>query len=687
MSFDIPYINHDQYHRSSYDLTLPTHLAIISMSRSIRHFLKKRPSFVAAFILPVGSEIQAFRTAAKWLLDGIAKKGEEYGGNHVLTVNERKELADELTGFKRLRDLTRAIILLESRELLSNDIRIVADVVVELHPPSAKDYRIAARRMGFGNVTDADAAYLAEQSPARVALGWRRGRSVAMAVERLRRNPHMQEGDHRSDPLPPGPTLQDLSGYGGAKAWGIELAEDLALWRTGKLAWEDIDCGILLSGPPGSGKTSFASALAKTCGTPLILGSAARWQATGHLGDMLKAMRAAFAEAAEQAPSILLIDEFDSFTSRSDGTDHGDNYNRQVINALLELLDGAQSHEGVIVIGATNYADIIDPALLRAGRLERHFEIRLPDERSRTDIFRFYLRGGLSEDDLSGIVRASSGWSGADIERCVRDARRNARRAKRPLSLSDLKDAMPPTINVPMAVRRCVAAHELGHALLGVLLEADSLVSVSVEKTVPVVGGSNALGVTVFKERLLTRKTSAYVRNKIAILLGGIAAEELLFGEYGDGAGGDPSADLNRATDLATMMEIKWGLGGTLSVEPVSNPAELSEHRNRRKRLQKSVETTLQSEFRRAKSLLEEHRDALLDLHTALLREGSLSADVIRAATGLTDVDGNSVACSTAANEVSISKSQNMRTAAAISGLAPSERIERQGNWRTSEYG
>lgn len=632
MSYDIPYLNHDQFHRAAHDLTLPTHLAIVSISRSIRHFLRKRPSFVAALIVPPGSDIHAYRTAAKWLLEGIARKGEEFGSNQVLTINERKELVDELTGFKRLRDLSRAIILLESGELLSNDIRIVADVVVNLRPPLARDYRIAARRMGFGNVTQADAAYLAEQSPARVALGWRRGRSVAMAVERLRRHPHVEKENSPSDFLSSGPTLQDLSGYGDAKAWGIEVAEDLALWKEGKLPWEDIDCGILLSGPPGSGKTSFAAALAKTCGAALVLGSAARWQATGHLGDMLKAMRKTFAEAAEQAPSILLIDEFDSFTSRSDGTDHGDNYNRQVINALLELLDGAQSHEGVIVIGATNYPDIIDPALLRAGRLERHFKIRLPDERSRTDIFRFYLRGDLSEDDLTEIVRASNGWSGADIERCVRDARRNARRAKRLLSLADLEASMPPTITVPLALQRCAAAHELGHALLGVLLEADSLVSVSVERTVPVVGGSNALGVTVFKERLLPRKTSAYVRDKIAILLGGIAAEELLFGSFGDGAAGDPSADLNRATDLATMLEIRWGFGRTLSVEPADNPRELSGFRQRRKGLQKSVNSTLETEFQRAKSLLDEHRLALLDLHAVLLREGFLSASAVRAA-------------------------------------------------------
>jgi ATP-dependent Zn protease len=183
-----------------------------------------------------------------------------------------------------------------------------------------------------------------------------------------------------------------------------------------------------------------------------------------------------------------------------------------------------------------------------------------------------------------------------------------------------------------MAVQRCVAAHELGHAILGVLLEADPLMSVSIQRSIQVGRSSQSLGHTEFEERLFSRKTSTHLRNKIATLLGGIAAEELLFGEFGNGAGGDPSADLNRATDLATMLEIKWGLGKTLSVEPCDSPRELSAFRHRRKALSKSVEATLQAEFRRAKSLLEEHKDALLDLHAGLLREGSLAAAVVRAA-------------------------------------------------------
>ncbi len=632
--------NRDPFHGSKYELTLPSHLAIIAMSRSIRQLLKRRSSFVAAFVMPPKADVHAHKMAAKYLLEGLVPVGGEHGNNYVLVIGEETELADDFQAFRKLRELKRAIILLHDEELLSDEVRIVADIVVSLALPAPNDYRTAAQRMRLGTITNADADFLAKQSPKRVELGWRRGRSVAVSIGRLRRYPHIEKGKRPSDSLPAGPSLHDLSGYGEAKTWGLELAEDLAAWQTGDLAWDDVDCGILLSGPPGSGKTSYATALARTCDVPLILGSAARWQATGHLGDMLKAMRKAFAEAARQAPSILLIDEFDSFTSRDDRTGSSDNYHRQVINALLELLDGAQAHEGVIVIGATNYPDIIDPALLRAGRLEHHFSIPLPNGAARYDIFRFYLRGDLADEALDDVVSASEGWSGADIERCVRDARRHARRAKRSMLLSDLSTAMPPVIPVPMAVQRCVAAHELGHAILGVLLEADPLVSVSIRRSIQVGRSSQSLGQTEFEERLFSRKTSTHLRNKIATFLGGIAAEELLFGEFGNGAGGDPSADLNRATDLATMLEIKWGLGKTLSVEPGDSPRELSAFRHRRKALSKSVEATLQAEFRRAKSLLEEHRDALLDLHAGLLREGSLAAAVVRAAVEMSESFG-----------------------------------------------
>ncbi len=155
------------------------------------------------------------------------------------------------------------------------------------------------------------------------------------------------------------PRIEQLAGYGKATEWALNLVEDISAWREGSISWSDVDAGLLLSGPPGCGKTLFASAVARSCGAAFLAASSAQWQARGHLGDMLKAMRKTFREAIAAAPAILFLDEFDSFGSRK--LLRGDNasYGLQVINALLELLDGADGREGVVVIAATNRPRIL----------------------------------------------------------------------------------------------------------------------------------------------------------------------------------------------------------------------------------------------------------------------------------------------------------------------------------------
>lgn len=157
--------NRDPFHSSKYELTLPTHLAIIAMSRSIRQFLKRRSSFVAAFVMPPKADIHAYKMAAKWLLEGTVPVGGEHGNNYVLVVGEETEVADDFQAFRKLRELKRAIILLQDEELLSHEVRIVADIVVSLALPAPKDYRIAAQRMRLGTVTNADADFLAHHLP------------------------------------------------------------------------------------------------------------------------------------------------------------------------------------------------------------------------------------------------------------------------------------------------------------------------------------------------------------------------------------------------------------------------------------------------------------------------------------------------------------------------------------------
>ena len=186
--------------------------------------------------------------------------------------------------------------------------------------------------------------------------------------------------------------VETLSGYGEARPWALDLKADLQLWSKKKLSWSDMSVKLLLSGPPGTGKTTFAKALCNSLQIPLIATSVADWLEPGYLGDVLRRMAAVFEVAQARQPVIMLIDEIDGIGRRdAGGGRYYDDYWVSVINRLLELLDGAAKTEGVIIIGATNRPDAIDPALRRSGRLETHIPIQLPDLDALEGIFAHHL--------------------------------------------------------------------------------------------------------------------------------------------------------------------------------------------------------------------------------------------------------------------------------------------------------
>ena len=262
------------------------------------------------------------------------------------------------------------------------------------------------------------------------------------------------------------PTLDRLHGMDELVEWGMGLARDLEAYRKGEIAWAAVDSGCLVSGPPGCGKTLFARALAATCGVPLIIGGYGLWHSTGgtHQGDLFKAMRRSFADAKDQAPAILFIDEIDSFSDRATLRHEWASWEIQIVNQLLSEIDGVSGLEGVVILGCCNHPHKLDAALTRAGRLGRHIRVGLPDTAGLERILREHLGADLGEVSLSGLALMAAGSSGADCEMYVRSARQIARQAGRQLQLEDL-EAVLGGAGMTDAETWIAAIHESGHVV------------------------------------------------------------------------------------------------------------------------------------------------------------------------------------------------------------------------------
>ncbi len=379
-------------------------------------------------------------------------------------------------------------------------------------------------------------------------MAWRTAETADAAIQALIDN-HAKSA---VGPVAVGPRLSELEGYGSAKVWGMELAADLKLMQTGKLSWADIDHkGLLLSGPPGTGKTTFAMALANEAGVPLVATSVADWTRAEHLGITQQKMKKAFTDAMEKAPSILFIDELDGIADRGTLRGHNAEYWTHVINSLLELLAGVEGRDGVVVLGASNHPDKIDGAIRRSGRLDRHIEIGLPDIPALEQILRYHLKDDLKQVSLKQILPSLIGMSGADAEAIVRRARGASRRLGKPMSYDEFVGACShgaPSFNA--SERRQICVHEAGHTLVSRLLHFE-VECVSMTLT----GGMTRVNSTVDGLVKMQR-----VIDVIVLTLAGRAAEEHVYGPT-NVVGGGAEGDLQKSTELAIMLETRMGGG------------------------------------------------------------------------------------------------------------------------------
>lgn len=420
--------------------------------------------------------------------------------------------------------------------------------------------------------------------------------------------------------IPDGPLFSQLAGMDEARRWGEALADDITLYLDGQLEWDDIDAGIVVHGPPGTGKTTFARALAATTKLPLIATTYADWSMAGaYVSDVVNAMKKTFALAREHAPCIIAVDEIDSLPSRNILTSERGVGTQMVINALLAELDGLNKREGIIVVATCNHPEKLDQAIVRPGRLGKSIRIGLPGLDAIPQILAFHLKSDAARmGDLKGIAVMCLGMTGAAIEQIVRESRQLARRKRRPLQGADLVAVIHArSAGLSPEQQKVVALHEAGHAI------AAHTILGSQEIILSMVPSTESWGRVLTKPRaeVITRAT---ITKRTVALLAGRAAEEVVLGEISGGAGGSADSDLAMASELALRAVTLLGLSNSGSAFWHGSFPNLGIHSVPAALLTEAREL-VQHAYEEAKRLIEGHEYLVFAVAEELLKKRALS--------------------------------------------------------------
>ncbi|MGH8588054.1 MAG: ATP-dependent zinc metalloprotease FtsH [Gammaproteobacteria bacterium] len=431
-------------------------------------------------------------------------------------------------------------------------------------------------------------------------------------------------------------TFNDVAGIDEAKEELQEVVEFLKNPQKFQQVGGRIPKGVLLVGPPGTGKTLLARAIAGEANVPFFTISGSDFVEM-FVGVGASRVRDMFEQAKKHAPCIVFIDEIDAVgRHRGAGLGGGHDEREQTLNQLLVEMDGFEGNEGIIIIAATNRPDVLDPALLRPGRFDRHVVVPLPDIRGREQILKVHMRKAPVADDVNAatIARGTPGFSGADLANLVNEAALFAARSdKRLVDMEDFEKAKDKIMmgaerkSMVMSEdeKRLTAYHEAGHAIVGRLVPShDPVYKVSV------IPRGRALGVTMFlpeQDRFSASKER--LESQISSLFGGRVAEELIFGVEHVTTGA--SNDIERVTELARNMVTKWGLSerlGPMAYGKDQGEVFLGHSVTQEKTVSDETAHTIDEEIRRivernyqrSKNILEGNLDKLHSMAEALMK-------------------------------------------------------------------
>lgn len=441
-------------------------------------------------------------------------------------------------------------------------------------------------------------------------------------------------------------TFRDVAGADEEKAELVEIVEYLKDPQKFARLGAKIPHGVLLMGPPGTGKTLLAKAVAGEAGVPFFSISGSDFVEM-YVGVGASRVRDLFETARKAGNAIIFIDEIDAVgRQRGTGLGGGHDEREQTLNQLLVEMDGFGSHDGIVVIAATNRADVLDPALLRPGRFDRQISVNRPNLKGREDILKVHARNKPLEPgvDLSVVAKATVGFTGADLANLLNEsALLAARRSKSLIGMPEIEDSLNKILMGPKKKswvmsdqeKKNTAYHEAGHAIVGYLLNLDPVHMITIVPT-----GKGALGFTSFRPDADRNQMYKHeYQAEIAMALAGRAAEEIIFGDVTSGA----YSDIKNATDTAKRMVTMFGMSELLGPRrfgsdqnevflgrDFSSNADYSQ--DTAAQIDREIHVLITEAYAKAKELLTTHIHKLHFIAQYLLDHEDMDGDLFKAA-------------------------------------------------------